>query len=108
ERHAAGASESLRLTRPMFVSTDGAEGPGAWALNRRCSLTLVLTDAGKIVESVAFTDAGAQDLPRLRELVERVTGPLPRTPGELRQAALAALPEDPEVLRARAAHLLLE
>src|SRR5690606_19562503 len=61
ERHAAGASESLRLTRPMFVSTDGAEGPGAWALNRRCSLTLVLTDDGKVVESVAFTDAGAQD-----------------------------------------------
>lgn len=30
---------SLRLHRPMILSLDGLEGPGDYALNRRCTLT---------------------------------------------------------------------
>jgi hypothetical protein len=108
ERRAPAASRSLRLARPMLVSVDGLEGPGAYALNRRATLTLVLCDRGQIVDSIAFTDTGRQDLPRLRELVERVTGPIPDSAGELRRLALERLPADPATLRARAAHLALE
>lgn len=108
ERQAAAASHSLRMARPMLVSVDGLEGPGAYALNRRATLTLVLAKDGKVHRSVAFTDTGRQDLERLRALVEEVTGAVPDSPGELREVALARLPDDPDALRARAAHLALE
>lgn len=108
ERRAPAASHSLRMARPMLVSVDGLEGPGAWALNRRATLTLVLVKDGTVQKSVAFTDTGRQDLDRLRALVEEVTGPIPDSPGELRRLALERLPEDLATLRARAAHLALE
>lgn len=108
ERRVELASRSLRLARPIGVSVDGAEGPGAYALNRRATLTLVTAKDGKVVRSVAFTDTGRQDLGKLREWVDEVTGPLPSSPGELRAAALANLPTDQASLRARAAHLALE
>lgn len=108
ERRVEASSRSLRLARPICVSVDGAEGPGAWALNRRATLTLVTMNEGKVVRSVAFTDTGRQDLGKLRELVDEVTGPLPSSPGELRAIALARLPQDEATLRARATQLALE
>lgn len=108
ERRVTASSRSLRMARPMFVSVDGAEGPGAWALNRKATLTLVLCDGGKVLRSVGFTDTGRQDLARFHELIETVTGPIPESPGELRALALRRLPQDVATLRARAAHLALE
>ncbi len=108
ERRVDPASRSLRMARPMLISIDGAMGPGAFALDRRASLTLVTCNDGKVVRSTAFTDTGRQDLTRLRELVEEVTGALPATPGELRDAAMRRLPSTESELRARAAHLALE
>ena len=40
---------SLQLANPLVMSTDGAEGPGNYALNRKCTLTLVLTKDGAVV-----------------------------------------------------------
>ena len=72
------SSEAMRLHNPIVISTDGAEGPGTYALNRKCTLTLVTCKDGKVVRSVGFTDPGRGDLPKLRELLEEVTGPLPQ------------------------------
>jgi hypothetical protein len=94
------SSEAMGLHRPLLVSVDGAEGPGAYALHRKATLTLVLCKDGLVTRSVAFTDTGRADLGKLRALVEEVTGPVPTDPGELQKAMEARLARDPESLRA--------
>jgi hypothetical protein len=101
------SSDAMALHRPLLVSVDGVEGPGAYALNRRATLTLVLCKDGKVVRSVAFTDTGRGDLGRLRTLVEEVTGPVPADPAQLRQVMLSRLGNDPEALRAMVVELTL-
>jgi hypothetical protein len=101
------SSDALQLARPILVSTDGGEGPGGYALNRKALLTLVLCKDGQVVRSVAFTDTGRADLPRLRALLEEVAGPVPTDAKELRAAIEQRLPRDPEQLRALAVELAL-
>ncbi len=93
------SSEAMALQRPLLVSVDGSEGPGAYALHRQATLTLVLCKDGVVAKSVAFTDTGRADLGRLRSLVEEVTGPVPTEPAELRKVMAARLPRDAESLR---------
>ncbi|MFY9344730.1 MAG: hypothetical protein WAT39_19720, partial [Planctomycetota bacterium] len=99
------SSDAMLLQRPILVSTDGVEGPGGYALNRKATLTLVLCKDGAVVRSLAFTDTGRADLPKLRALVEEVTGPVPADAAALRAAMAARLPRDPEQLRALAIEL---
>jgi len=99
------SSNGLQLARPILVSTDGVEGPGGYALNRKAALTLVLAKDGVVVRSVAFTDTGRADEPRLRALLEEVAGAVPTEPKELRAAIEQRLPRDPERLRALAVEL---
>jgi len=101
------SSDSLQLARPILVSTDGVEGPGGYALNRKAALTLVLAKGGAVVRSVAFTDTGRADVPRLRALLEEVAGRVPTDPKELRAAIEQRLPRDAERLRALAVELAL-
>lgn len=101
------SSEALKMLRPIVVSTDGLDGPGGYALHRKATLTLVTCKDGVVVRSVAFTDTGRADLPRLRSLVEEVTGPVPKDPAALRAALAERLPRDPEQLRALATELAL-
>lgn len=100
-------SESLMMLRPIVVSTDGLDGPGGYALHRKATLTLVTCKDGVVVRSVAFTDTGRADLPRLRGLVEEVTGSVPKDPAALRAAMAERLPRDPEQLRALATEMAL-
>lgn len=101
-------SASLRMHSPMVVSVDGVDGPGNYALNRRCTLTLVLVNDGKVIESKGYTDTGQNDVPAMRESITALTGPLPRDPGALRKAALEQLPADADALRKLAAELAVE
>ena len=93
------SSDALQLHRPVLVSTDGGEGPGGYALNRKAMLTLVLAKDGKVVRSIAFTDTGRADLTKLRGLVEEVAGPIPTDAKALREAMEQRLTRDPERLR---------
>ncbi len=102
------SSDALRMYRPILVSTDGAEGPGGFALHRQATLTIVLAKDGVVVRSVAFTDTGRADLPMLRKLVEEVTGPIPSDPEKLRAAMAARLTKDPERLQALVIDLALQ
>lgn len=83
---------SLRLHEPMVLSTDGLEGPGNYALNRRCTLTLVIAKAGKVVRAVGFTDTGRQDMPQIRTWIEEVAGEVPVQGSELERLLRASLP----------------
>ena len=107
EAEAKRTSDALKLLRPIVVSTDGLDGPGGYALHRKATLTLVTCKDGVVVRSVAFTDTGRADLPRLRSLVEEVTGPVPSDPAALQKALAERLPRDPERLRALATELAL-
>lgn len=98
---------SLKLARPIVLSLDGLEGPGTYALNRRCTLTLVTAKDGVVVRSVAFTDTGAHDAPKVRAWIEELLPPLP-TPEERRAAIAAALPTEIEALRQLAIEQTLE
>ncbi len=99
-------ADAMGLQRPLLVSVDGGEGPGAWALHRKATLTLVLAKGGCVVRTVAFTDTGPGDLGRLRTLVAEVTGPVPNEPAALRAAILEALAgSDAEAVRAMVAEL---
>jgi hypothetical protein len=89
---------SLKLTRPIVLSLDGIEGPGSYALNRRCTLTLVTAKKGVVVRSVAFTDTGAADAPKLRAWIEELLPP-PPTLEERKLKIAASLPSDPEALQ---------
>jgi len=93
------SSTAMKLHRAMLVSTDGVDGPGGYALHRQATLTLVLAKDGVVVRSVAFTDTGRADLPRLRKLLEEVAGPVPNDPDALRAAMQQRLPRDAEQLR---------
>lgn len=93
---------SLKLGNPIVLSLEGLDGPGNYALNRKCTLSLVMTKGGKVHRSVGYVDAGMADLPKMREMVEEVIGGLPVNEAALRERAEANLPETPEALRAQA------
>lgn len=78
------SSPALGLGNPMVLSVDGSDGPGAYGLNRKCTLTLVLAKDGRVVRSVGFTDTGPQDVPELESWISELTGPMPRDLAGLR------------------------
>nr|NIP96381.1 hypothetical protein [Akkermansiaceae bacterium] len=90
---------SLRLANPIVLSIDGAEGPGNYALNRKAALTLVFAGDGKVVESMALTDTGPNDVPVIREAIEGITGKIPEDPAELKKLIAGRLPGDPDRLK---------
>lgn len=91
---------ALNLVRPISLSTDGATGPGDYALARNAAITLVVANGAKVVDAIGWTDVGAKDAAYLRSQVERVIPPNWRE-GDL----LAALPDDPAELKQRIATL---
>lgn len=102
------ANGSLKLANPMVLSTDGAEGPGNYALNRKCTLTLILVKGGTVHRSIGLTDTGPGDIPKIRGWIEEVAGALPQDEGELRELIARNLPTDAGELREIAADQALE
>jgi len=83
---------NLGLVHPLTVNLDGAEGPGDYALNRKCLLTLITCKNGKVVESIGMTDVGGLDT---RSVIERLVGAMPKNSNELR----GRLSDDPVQLK---------
>ena len=94
-----GKFGALQLEKPIMVSLDGLEGPGNYALNRRAVLTLVMVRDGRVHSSHAFTDSGVHDLPFLEQLIDEVTGPMPKGDNALRLLRETRLPKDVGQLR---------
>lgn len=95
EERVATVSRALRLARPMFLSLEGVEGPGGYALARTCTLTLVTFRDGRVLDSRGYKDTGENDVPALRKALESAVG-------DPREALAARLPADLEALRAHA------
>ncbi len=107
EKRLEAVNRSLRLANPIVLSVDGAEGPGALALNRTCTLTIVFAKAGKVLRSVGLTDTGRQDLPKLEAWVTEACGALPATPAEWRARVAARLPSGEAAVRSLLVDALL-
>ena len=65
---------SLKLSNPIILSLDGAEGPGNYGLSRKPTLTFVFAKDGVVVQSIALTDTGPNDVTKIREWIEGVAG----------------------------------
>lgn len=60
------------------VSLDGREGPGAYGLNRKVALTILVGDKGKVTSNFALIQPSLQaDLPKVLESVAKITGTKP-------------------------------
>ncbi|MFT4690311.1 MAG: hypothetical protein ACJASX_001526 [Limisphaerales bacterium] len=94
---------ALRLRHPMVLSLDGLDGPGDLALNRRCTLSLVVAAEGKVTSSFGFTDTGLHDMDRMRKACEGAIGEIPTKTADLQAFALKTLPKDESALRRLAA-----
>lgn len=57
---------SLKPPIPASVSVDGAEGPGSWGLDKRCTVTVVLAKEGKVVFNYAALSASPAEWEKLR------------------------------------------
>lgn len=107
EKQLARSSSALQMNSAMTLSTDGADGPGGYGLNRKCTLTLVLGKDGKVTRSLAFTDTGAQDLPKLEQELRELTGALPQDAAGWRSLLEKRYPNSDAELIALTADLLL-
>lgn len=93
EQRVPVVSKALQMLSPILLSTDGAEGPGSYALNRKAQLTLVLAQDGVVVDSIGWFDTGAQDLDALQMHLAGLVGPVP-TDDELERTLAQTLPTD--------------
>ncbi len=80
EKQIERSSTSLGMRNPLVVSIDGSDGPGGYGLNRKCTLTLLLGNGGRVTRAVGFTDTGPQDVAPLEAWIAELTGPLPKDP----------------------------
>lgn len=96
------------MRNPMVISTAGADGPGGFALNRKCTLTLVLAKDGKVVRSMGYTDTGAHDVPAMETELSNLTGTLPKDASGLRELLAKRYPNSDAELIALTADLLVK
>ncbi len=99
---------SLKLHHPMVLGLDGLDGPGGLALNRRCTLSLIVVNDGKVKESIGITDTGLHDLETIRTAFEAAIGGIPTRPAELLAMARRNLPEGEAAVRELAARQAVE
>lgn len=57
--------QSLRLQSPMSLSTDGAEGPGNYGLNKECLLTVIVAKDNNVTANFALVQPGMADAPKI-------------------------------------------
>lgn len=108
EEEIARVNGALNLASPIVLSLDGLDGPGNYALNRKCTLSLILVDGGKVRMSTGYVDAGMADLPAVRKMIEEMLGKLPEDRAALERIAGENLPRDPDALRALAVRQAVE
>jgi len=68
------ASKSLNLQAPMSISVDGKDGPAAYGLNDKVTLTVVLAKEGKVVANFALVDPNEKDAPKVLAAIEQLAG----------------------------------
>jgi len=66
---------------PVGLSLDGAEGPGAYGLNRNVMVTVLVANKNRVTANFAFVQPSLTDVPKILEAVhELVGGEIPTVP----------------------------
>jgi hypothetical protein len=78
------ASGALPQGVPIGISTDGVEGPGAYGLNRKVTVTVLVAKEGKVTANFALIQPSlAADAPKIIEAIATAAGAQPPTKEEL-------------------------
>jgi hypothetical protein len=87
------ASAALPRGVPVGISTDGAEGPGAYGLNRKVQLTVLVAKENKVTANFALVQPSvAADAPKIAEAIAAALGVKAPTPEELQRLGPRAAP----------------
>lgn len=71
---------ALARKAPLGISLDGAEGPGAYGLNRNVTLTVLVGKEGWVTANFALIQPSVQaDLPKVLDAIAKVLGSEPAT-----------------------------
>src|SRR5688572_3035778 len=68
------AKDSLNLKVPVLISPDGIEGPGAYGLNRKVGLTILVAKGGKVTGNVALVQPALTDAVKVGEAICKAAG----------------------------------
>jgi len=68
------ARMSLGLKTPVVISVDGLEGPGAYGLNRKVGLTILVANEGKATANFALRQPALSDGPKVTEAIAKQVG----------------------------------
>lgn len=97
------AAGSLNYVVPVGVSVDGAEGPGAYGLNRKVGLTVLVAKDNKVTANFALIQPGLNDAPAIAEAIVKQVGGKAPTLEELEKLATGGRPvkkdRDPQLER---------
>ena len=86
EEYLRRARRSLGFRVPVGIALDGAEGPGAWGLNRNVTLTVIVAEKGRVTANFALVQPSDTDLPKVLDEVVKLIGGKAPTIDELRAA----------------------
>lgn len=68
------ARMSLGLKSEVLISLDGIEGPGAYGLNRKVGLTVLVAKEGKVTANFALIQPAVTDAPLIAEAICKAAG----------------------------------
>ncbi len=85
EAYLTRARGSLRPAVPVGVSLDGAEGPGAYGLNRKMTLTILVANENTVTANFALVQPSDREAPKILEEVVKLIGGKVPTSEELRK-----------------------
>jgi len=88
ERQLPHAVKALSLKCPAAISLDGAEGPGAYGLNKEVLITVIAASGNKVVGNWAIVSPNETDFPKMLPVLEKLAAPALETPEALRAEVL--------------------
>ncbi len=105
ERQLPHSIKALSLKCPAAISLDGAEGPGAYGLNKEVLLTVIAARDNVVVGNWAIVSPNETDFPKIQPVLDKLTEPSLETPEAMRaevlrlRSELAALRAEVEELK---------
>lgn len=74
EQRGKAIAGSLKLSSPLGLSVDGAEGPGNYGLNKECMMTILAAKDQKVLANFALVQPGIADAPKVIEALAKACG----------------------------------
>jgi len=74
EEYLKRAKDSLNLQTPICISLDGKDGPAAYGLNDKVTLTILLVKDAKVVNNFALADPNETDARKILPALKKLAG----------------------------------